>query len=540
MIAHWGAALRINFLLNHTVDQTNRIVALHSHQWYSFYRMCDRSHFIKFSGRIVARQLNLIDLENIMVLENISDMRQRFANDPHRPRYHYLPPSNWMNDPNGVIQWKGKYHLFYQHNPNGPLWGDIHWGHAASQDLIHWTDLPIALAPTPGGPDETGCFSGCAVNNGQPTFVYTGTRGARHEIQTQCIATSSDDLLTWQKYEGNPVLSEVPAESGQTRDFRDPFVWKEGDTWYAVIGSRIQDMGGAIFLYRSPNLIHWEYLNPLLLGDKKQHGAIWECPNFFKLGDQWVLIISAHTGSATGEVFYFVGSYENFRFTPTHEGVLDYGQLYAPLSFVDDQQRRVLFGWLREARSETEQRLAGWSGAQSIPRVLTLDNQHRLLMPPVPELEAIRGAHHHYGPMNITQAIRLDITGRALDIVAEFEPGADGKCGLSIACSPDDSERTDIIYDAATKRLGVHKISSEVHGAINTHIREVPHDMAAGEPLQLRILLDGSVVEIIANQRTSITSRVYPSQAISKDVRILGSKAKLLSLDIWEMPSIWQ
>lgn len=437
-----------------------------------------------------------------------------------------------MNDPNGVIQWQGKYHLFYQHNPNGPLWGDMHWGHAVSSDLVHWQDLPVALAPTPGGPDEAGCFSGCAVdNNGLPTLIYTGTRGARNEIQTQCIATSSDGLLTWTKHAGNPVLSEVPAESGQTRDFRDPFVWKENGRWYAVLGSRIQGAGGAVFLYRSDDLIHWEYLHPLLVGDASRNGVIWECPNFFKLGDHWVLIIAAHTGHSTGEVFYFVGQYENDRFVPAFEGILDYGQLYAPLTCVDARGRRLLFGWVREARSETEQRLAGWSGVQSIPRVLTLDSQQRLLMAPVPELEAIRGQHHHYG----AETTQVDAAGLALDIAAEFD--AVGRRGLSVACSPDGVERMDIVYDASTQRLGIHKVSAEVNHAINTHSREVRHELAAGEPLQLRILMDGSVVEIIANQRTSVTSRVYPTQAENNRVRLLGSPR---SLDIWEMPSIWQ
>src|SRR5215813_2310009 len=100
-------------------------------------------------------------------------LRKQLETDPHRPGFHYLPPKNWMNDPNGLIQWEGKFHLFYQHNPNGPVWGNIHWGHAVSPDLVHWSDLPIALAPTPGGPDEVGCFSGCAVNNGVPTLIYT-------------------------------------------------------------------------------------------------------------------------------------------------------------------------------------------------------------------------------------------------------------------------------------------------------------------------------------------------------------------------------
>ena len=158
-----------------------------------------------------------------MITETAVTTRQHFAKDLQRPQYHFLPPSNWMNDPNGFIQWLGKYHLFYQHNPTGPLWGNMSWGHAASEDLIHWTDFPLAIVPTPGGPDEAGCFSGCAINNnGQPTVVYTGTRGVRHEIQTQCIATSDDSLVTWHKNANNPVLSQVPPESGQTSDFRDP------------------------------------------------------------------------------------------------------------------------------------------------------------------------------------------------------------------------------------------------------------------------------------------------------------------------------
>jgi beta-fructofuranosidase len=476
-----------------------------------------------------------------MILENASTTRQRFSTDFHRPRYHFLPPSNWMNDPNGAIQWKGKYHFFYQHNPNGPLWGDMHWGHAVSDNLIHWTDLPIGLAPTPGGPDEAGVFSGCMVNNnGQPTIIYTATRGKKNDIQTQAIAFGSDDLVTWQKHPANPVISQVPTESGQTRDFRDPFVWKEADGWYMVLGSRIQDVGGAVFLYRSQNLIDWEYLNPLLVGDINRNGVIWECPNFFKLGDQWVLIVSSHLGNTTGTVLYFVGSYENYRFMPKYEAVLDYDTLYAPLSFVDDQQRRILYGWLRESRSNAEMERAGWSGVQSIPRVLSLDNKGRLIMQPVPELEMIHGQHHQIAPMVIERDITLDVRGLALDIMADFTPQAGGSCGLALACSADGKERIDILYDAASQRLAVNKVSSDVGDLLLTNGREVPHQLRAGESLKLRILLDGSVVEVIVNDRASLTSRVYPKSANHNQVRLLGVKSRLNSLDIREMPSIWQ
>lgn len=475
-----------------------------------------------------------------MLKDNLSK-RHSLADDIHRPRYHFLPPSNWMNDPNGLIQWGEQYHLFYQYNPDGAYHANMHWGHAVSDDLIHWQDLPVALAPTPGGPDESGCFSGCAVNHdGVPTIFYTSTAGERSSIQTQSIATSADGLLTWVKHPANPVISQVPAESGQTRDFRDPFVWREGDTWYMVLGSQIKDVGGVIFLYRSSNLVDWEYLNPLYSSDNLRYGLIWECPNFFKLGEKWVLIFSAHTGATVDTVYYFVGDYHNHRFVPQYSAVLDYGNMYAPLTFTDNQQRRLMFGWLREARSTVDQRLSGWSGVQSIPRVLTLDNQNRLLMSPVPELETIRGRHYSIDPMSVTQTTTLDVTGAALDIVAEFSLERNGHCGFSLVCSGDGTERIDIVYRAEGGLLSVQKVNPEQNGALTTHSRETLHELAPDETLKLRILLDGSVVEIIANDRTSLTSRFYALNADSEHVRLFGSQARLMALDIWEMPSVWR
>jgi len=478
-----------------------------------------------------------------MQLNMASETRKLFSSDIHRPIYHYLPPSNWMNDPNGVIQWNGKYHLFYQHNPLGPLWGNMNWGHAVSEDLIHWTDLPLALNPDNSDYDEAGCFSGCCVNNdGVPTIFYTATTGERCENQVQAIATSEDDLLTWQKHPANPVIKTVPSEANQTSDFRDPYVWREGDTWYMVLGSRIAGEAGdfgVIFLYRSQNLVDWEYLNPLIIGDDKKHGAIWECPNFFKLGDKWVLIISAHQGHMTDTVYYFVGAFTDHRFIPETSGVLDYGNLYAPLSFKDDHNRQVMFGWLREARSEVDQRLAGWSGVQAIPRVLALDNQNRLNMQPVPELNTIRGRNVTVEPTDITQAETLDIRGLHLDIEAEFRVDETGYVGFSLACAEDGSEKTDIIYHADGNRLSVHKHFPRTNGAMTTHSREVSHQLDAGEPLRLRILLDGSVLEIVANGRTSLSRRIYPTDSTSNQVKLLGERASVVSLNIWEMPSIW-
>jgi len=471
--------------------------------------------------------------------QQASIIRRQLAADAQRPRFHFLPPSNWMNDPNGFIQWDGTYHLFYQHNPNAAVWGDMHWGHATSPDLIHWGDLPIAIAPTPGTYDESGIFSGCTVNHdGIPTVFYTATRGAHCEIQTQAMATSADGLLTWTKYPGSPVIREVPPESGQTRDFRDPYVWKEDDAWYMVLGSRIQDVGGAIFLYRSSNLVDWEYLHPLLIGDIKHNGTIWECPNFFKLDDEWVLLISTHTGALTDTVIYFVGSYENHKFTPVYEGVLDYGSLYAPLSTCDDQDRRVLFGWIREERPNSELLKAGWAGVQSIPRVLTLDADHRVHMTPVPALTTLRGQHHHLEAVPLPSSASVAVNGAALDIEAQFAPQFGGTCGIAFVYSPATQEKIEIVYDAGAQQLVVQQAVRDAEGALITKTRQAQHTV--DQTLRLRVLVDGSVVEIIADEKTSLTSRVYASALADSSVQLVGSAAELRVLDIWEMPSIWQ
>ena len=183
-----------------------------------------------------------------------------------------------MNDPNGLIQWQGRFHLLYQYNPFAAVWGDMHWGHAVSDDLVHWRDLPIALAPSPGTVDEYGVFSGCAVDaDGVPTVLYTGVRNPPGQPRTErpCLATSrDDDLVTWDKHPGNPVIASPPPGLDVV-GFRDHGVWREDGTWYQVIGSGIRDVGGTVLLYRSRDLVHWEYVHQIATGDRADTGDIW-------------------------------------------------------------------------------------------------------------------------------------------------------------------------------------------------------------------------------------------------------------------------
>ena len=483
--------------------------------------------------------------------DQMTALREKLANDPHRPQYHFLPPANWMNDPNGLIQWQGQYHLFYQHNPNGPFAGTIHWGHAVSEDLVHWTHLPVALAPTPGGPDQDGCWSGCAAdNNGIPTLIYTGVHP-----QCQCMATSRDELLTWEKYIGNPVIA-APPENLNTTGFRDPCVWREGNIWCMLIGSGIQEVGGTALLYKSPDLIHWEYISPILIGDQKEAdplrtGTMWECPDFFPLGGKHVLVVSAHWGKPLYTI-YFIGTYANDKFAPTIVRKLDFGDthFYAPRTLLDDKGRRIMWGWIREARSEGAQRAAGWCGVMSLPRILSARPDGLLGIEPAPELAVLRGEHYHITEVQLTpmsSPILGDIRGDCLEIIMEFQPdhatdaGMAEQFGIEVRCSPDGTEQTRIVYDRLARRLAIDRERSSLSSDVHRGRQEGALEMSAGESLKLHLFLDRSVIEVYANGRACVTSRVYPSRADSLGVALfaLGGSIGLKTMDVWQMGSIW-
>lgn len=466
-------------------------------------------------------------------------LRHQLAGDAHRPLAHFLAPANWMNDPNGVIEWEGRFHLFYQYNPHGATFGLQHWGHAVSDDLLTWEDMPIALMPTPGGPDEAGCWSGCMVDDrGTPTIIYTGVRGAHYQEQTLCLATSDghDDMLTWTKYAGNPVLSEIPAVAGETSDLRDPFVWREGETWYMLLASRISGVGGAVLLYRSPDLITWEYLHPLLTGEAARTGDVWECPNFFPLDDKWVLIVAGKGRNFPFTTFYYLGSYHDGHFTPERDGVLDHGYLYAPLMMSDSRGRRLLWAWLREGRTAEAHAAAGWAGAHIIPRVLRL-RHGALHMEPIPELQRLR--RDRFALTNVQldgQGATLGVSGRSLDIEASLLPH--GPVTITLSHGPDGREETRVTYVPRQQELRVERARSSLTAGVETFPHVAPHVLEPGEALALRILVDGSVVEIIANGRTSVATRIYPSSVDNQEIRVTGH-GLLRSLQAWQLAAIW-
>jgi beta-fructofuranosidase len=327
-----------------------------------------------------------------------------------RPALHFAPSRNWMNDPNGLIEWNGRVHLFYQHNPRGLALEHMAWGHASSTDLWNWADHPLALEPGPAGPDRDGCWSGCAVvRDGTPHLLYTGLR---QQATLPCLAIADDqDLIGWSRSGQNPVIASWPPEPGVLA-FRDHSAWRDGPAWYQVIGGGLADRGGALFLYRSEDLRNWQYLGVFAAAaDHGLPGQIWECPDVFALGHTTVVIVSP-LGKDSGGAIWMTGEITSNRFTPRAGGRCDSGdRYYAPQSLSLADGRRIGIGWLRESLDELTGQDRTRVGVMSLPRELYVENM-RLRSRPARELDGARGEKlatqiiQGYGTVNVKLSAR--------------------------------------------------------------------------------------------------------------------------------------
>jgi len=459
------------------------------------------------------------------------------AQDALRPEYHFLAPHNWMNDPNGPIWWKGNYHLFYQMNPHAAIWGDMHWGHAISKDMIHWRHLPIALAPTPGGSDSEGCFSGSAVvRDGVPTFVYTGVQNSSPELatirdgsnklrETQMVATAEDDqLLHWKKLE-TPVIASPP-KGMEVTGFRDPCPWQEADGWYLAVGSGERGKGGCVLLYRSQDLRQWEYLHPLVQGlpaglsgaNPVDSGDMWECPDFFPLGKQHCLLYSTE-----GKVIWTAGSYDREKhiYTPKRQGVLDHGAFYAPKSFLAPDGRRILWGWIQETRPQAEFAAAGWSGAMSLPRVLSVGQQGQLEFTPAVEVERLRGVVE-LAAITPSAPFRRKLT----DLRQELR--------VSMGLNPASYTVRLLVNSTVAWELSVDVPGNAVHcGQTSFPLPSLPWPRPT-----LRLFLDGSVVECMVGGREAVTSRVYSLKPGETELEVSMTGQGETKLGLWPLSAI--
>jgi len=435
-----------------------------------------------------------------------------------------------MNDPNGPIYYKGYYHLFYQLHPFSDGDGPKYWGHVRSRDLARWEQLPIALCPsTERG--EQGVWSGCCTINGlgQPMIFYTSVAPDKSAMthSEQWAAIGDKDLIHWQKLDSNPVLSETLHGGKKIYDWRDPFIFKDGRRTFMVIGGNLNEARGGqavVNLYeaRNPALTEWRYRGVLFqLPEADARTA--ECPNFFKLGDRWVLITSPYNRPE-----FFIGDFDpdTGRFESRTRGTLDGdGHFYAPDAMQLSDGRRILWGWISGFPGGR-----GWNGCLSLPRILSLSRDGQLQQMPAPQLSKLRGSPviwrntpiGDYSPKTFV----LPKTN-AMEISAVIYLDSADEVSLSLKGATSDASPV------------VIKLSDSKFTMLDVN---VPLSVNRKKPeLRVRVFIDHSVLEVFANDQvcaTKLLSPPYQIEALEFSVPVGGANGTLI--EAWPMKSIWE
>lgn len=443
-----------------------------------------------------------------------------------RPLFHLSPTVGWLNDPNGFSFYQGEYHLFYQYHPYDTNWGPMHWGHCKSKDMLHWERLPAALAPDQPY-DQNGCFSGSAAETpeGQHILMYTGVRkDGNREFQTQCIAVG--DGINYEKLPANPVITkELVPPGGSFQDFRDPKIWwdEEEASFFAVAGIRVADESGAAALFSSKDGFSWSYVT-ILDYCRNEYGKMWECPDFFELGEKALLIVSPqemlaedlkfHNGN---DVICLIGKYNKSEHQFTRERVeaLDYGlDFYAPQTLKTPDGRRILIAWMQSwETSHLCPNSAKWNGMLTIARELTFVNG-KLLQNPVRELLAYRkDPVIHQNIACKQQATALPkVSGRVLDMTVNIYPAEEHTLKrFTIRLAANEDYHTSITYDAQLGTVCFDRTHSGFRYNIITK-REAPVRDQKGK-ISLRILMDRFSIEVFINNGEQVmSSTVYTPQ----------------------------
>ncbi len=454
--------------------------------------------------------------------------------DGDRPRLHLTPAAGWMNDPNGLIFNDGVLHAFYQHEPDALRWGRMRWGHAVSRDLITWEHLPIALEPDDGGVDDFGCWSGCTVidDDGVPTIFYTGVvlrAGVRRA--SICAATSSDGLTTWAKL-GRPVIEGPPARI-RANQFRDPFVWRDGGGWAMLVGAGTGDARGAVLIYRSRDLRTWRYHGPFLTtGDVVAadpavvvddiDSPCWECPQLLRFGEFDALVVSIEDRAPKvrpAHVVAFVGRMEGDRFLVRHADRVGLGpDFYAPAATTAPDGRALLFGWIPEdPPSRSSHRT--WAGSLTLPRVASLDDASRFRISLADEVEQAAGPGLRLADAAIADGSPWHRAFRAPRLELRMTLVPDHAASVRIDIATHASPLAEVRFDPRDRRVTIVRTGNVRVAGRDPHGTAILPPLPGGR-LRLRLILDGSILELAANDLVTATARLPAAHGETRTVSV--------------------
>jgi beta-fructofuranosidase len=512
---------------------------------------------VRYPSKVPQRTYAAILEDQLAQLESDEQMRaaalarDRLSSDPYRPRYHFVNPEGHLNDPNGLCCWKGRWHLFYQAYPI--VDPRQHWGHALSDDLVRWRDLPLAIHP---GIEEC-CYSGSTlVEDDRVIAMYQGKEAGN------MVAVARDPLLlNWAKIPGNPVIPCVSMDQNQ-RPYQvfDPCIWREEDGYYSLSGTWWDGRAGidsklVMHIFFSQDLRRWIYLGPFVEGsfytDPGEDGVV---PYFWPFGEQHILIFASHLRGSQ----YFIGEYDRIhhRFAPQshgrfNHGAIRWGGVHAPSATPDGNGGCFVIHNINEGKTPE-----GWDMIMSVASRLTPQPDTGLGIEPVAALESLRSAHAHVDAMALpanTEIVLKGVAGNALELELEIEPRGAREVCLKVLRSANGEEHTDIrlwrradirevVWGRRKDSLCIDTTRSSLLPDVFARPPEVgPLALGEDEPVKLRVFVDRSVVEVFANGRQFMALRAYPMRKDSVGVSLLavGQDAVLHHLDAWQMASIW-
>ena len=499
----------------------------------------------------LANQIRSLLIALAVLLALRSHAQTEGYDQPFRPQVHFSPQKNWTNDPNGLVYYKGEYHLFYQYNPFGDEWGHMSWGHAVSSDLLHWHELPVAIPEQDGIMIFTGSVvvdrgnsSGlCAAKSECLVAVYTGHGNTPEGIrQTQNVAYSRDQGRTWTRYRGNPVLDL------HMTDFRDPSVsWDEmAHHWVMAVSLPKEHK---VRFYSSPNLIAWTQLSDF--GPAGYVTGDWECPDLLQVpaangkGSIWALKVGLNPGApqgGSGEQ-YFLGQFDGKSFTvskePGSHGLTNYGKDdYCAISYngLPKTDKPVLLGWMNNWQYAAKLPTSPWRGQMSLPRRLSLlQDSAGLALKQEPVIAALRGDSR---AVSLTSgSVVVEEAPYELDL--QFDASSAEAFGIRIYS--DEQHWTEIGFDRQKREFYIDRTKSGLEIASDFPVR-TKAPVIAERPYDLKLIVDRSSVEAYAQNGTiAMTDLIYPPSQQSR-IQVFSSNGKPVTATgrLWKLNSIWK
>jgi fructan beta-fructosidase len=494
---------------------------------------------------------NLTILFCLLIHQFVLSQADSYYSEIYRPQFHFTPEKNWMNDPNGMVYFNGKYHLFYQYFPDGVVWGPMHWGHAESVDLLHWKHLPIALYP-----DKLGwIFSGSAIVDKENTagfgknaliaiFTYHNDaiwKSGKKNTESQALAYSLDEGKTWLKYKGNPVLNN----SGE-QDFRDPKVfWNESSArWNMVLAA-----GDKIKIFSSMNLKKWQFESDFKPLDDDKDLGVWECPDLLPMKVEnsneikWLMIVNhgdkaPNGGSGTR---YFIGDFDGKTFNATQKAIwMDGGtDFYAAVTYSNTpNDKKILLGWMSNWQYATKVPTEVWRSAMTLPRELQLvkeKNTYLVTQKIIPEFSSLKKTVFELNE------VATPFVNKSVDLSqTEITFNAGDARDIIISISNSKGEIFNVIV--SDNKLVTDRSNSGLKD-FNPTFTAKPQVMSLNDKKidSFQLIIDKSSIEILLNDgQFSMTNLIFPTENYSTLTIISKEDKPIRDLKINSISRVWK